>query len=385
MTFLSILCALLIEQLKPLRADNPIYAEIKRFAMRIEAWFNAGQVSHGRLGWFLMMAVLMVPTAVDLLASSCITASCSPRSPGTSLIVYLTLGFRHYSHYFTSIQFALNAGDEATARTLLAEWTKADTVGMDAAEIARIAVEKSLVTTHRNVFGVFFWFLMPLGPACAVMYRVSEYLARAWNEPDHMRNEAFGQFAARAFYWIDWIPVRLTAIAFAVVGNFEDAIYAWRNFASRWTDEAKGIILAAGGGAMGVRLGTPAKTPHASCRPMRRRSTCPPARTTCSPATSRACARCKARSAWYGARCCYGCCCCCCCPARSCSAEPDGNRHSRRSSCRFDRAGTRGLVRRSSIRYNSRVVLIHAFVSEAALWPTHRKPGKAPTNSSFLA
>jgi adenosylcobinamide-phosphate synthase len=122
------------------------------------------------------------------------------------LIVYLTLGFRHYSHYFTSIQFALNAGDEATARTLLAEWARIDTVGMDATEIARIAVEKSLITTHRNVFGVFFWFLMPLGPACAVMYRVSEYLARAWNEPDHMRNEAFGQFAARAFYWIDWIP-----------------------------------------------------------------------------------------------------------------------------------------------------------------------------------
>jgi adenosylcobinamide-phosphate synthase len=72
-----------------------------------------------------------------------------------------------------------------------------------------------------------------------------------------MRNEAFGQFAARAFYWIDWVPVRLTAIAFAVVGNFEDAIYAWRNFADRWVDEARGIILAAGGGAMGVRLGTP--------------------------------------------------------------------------------------------------------------------------------
>jgi adenosylcobinamide-phosphate synthase len=227
--------------------------------MRIEGWCNAGQASHGRLGWFLMMAVLMLPTAViyGVLDHYQLVFA---KFAWNVLIVYLTLGFRHYSHYFTSIQFALNAGDEATARTLLAEWTKLDTVGMDATEIARIAVEKSLITTHRNVFGVFFWFLMPLGPACAVMYRVSEYLARAWNEPDHMRNEAFGQFAARAFYWIDWIPVRLTAIAFAVVGNFEDAIYAWRNFASRWTDESKGIILAAGGGAMGVRLGTPAET-----------------------------------------------------------------------------------------------------------------------------
>jgi adenosylcobinamide-phosphate synthase len=258
MTFFSILCALLIEQLKPLRADNQIYGGIKRFAMRIEGWFNAGDPGNGRLGWFLMLAALMLPTALIygiLLHYNLVFLAFG----WNVLIVYLTLGFRHYSHYFTSIQLALNAGDEASARALLAEWTKLDTVGMDSAEIARIAVERSLVTTHRNVFGVFFWFLMPLGPACAVMYRVAEYLARAWNEPDHMRNEAFGQFAAKAFYWIDWIPVRLTAIAFAVVGNFEDAIYAWRNFASRWADESKGIILAAGGGAMGVRLGTPAE------------------------------------------------------------------------------------------------------------------------------
>ena len=62
MTFLSILCALLIEQLKPLRADNPIYAEIKALAARMEAWFNAGRARHGRLGWLLMMAALILPT-----------------------------------------------------------------------------------------------------------------------------------------------------------------------------------------------------------------------------------------------------------------------------------------------------------------------------------
>jgi len=255
MTFLSILFALLIEQLKPLRAGNPVYNGIRALAGRMEAWFNAGQAQHGKLGWWLMMLSLMVPTAA-------IYWACKWFNPVAALIwnviiVYLTLGLRHYSHYFTSIQIALSAGDEATARALLAEWTRQDTSTMNASEISRIAVERALITVHRNVFGVFFWFLMPLGPACAVMYRVAEYLARAWNEPDHMKNEAFGNYAAKAFYWIDWIPVRLTAIAFAVVGNFEDAVYAWRNFAERWGDEAIGIILAAGGGAMGVRLGTP--------------------------------------------------------------------------------------------------------------------------------
>lgn len=256
MTFLSILCALLIEQLKPLRADNAIYAEIKRLAVRMEAWFNAGDPLYGRMAWFAMMAVLVLPIGV-IYAVMIHYGLYFAAFAWNVLVVYLTLGFRHYSHYFTSIQIALNAGDEATARALLAEWTKVDTVGMDAGEVSRIAVEKALITTHRNVFGVFFWFLMPFGPAAAVMYRVSEYLARAWNEPEHMRNEAFGQFAAKAFYWLDWIPVRLTAVAFAVVGNFEDAIYAWRNFARRWPNESVGILMAAGGGAMGVRLGTP--------------------------------------------------------------------------------------------------------------------------------
>ncbi len=255
MTFLSILCALLIEQLKPLRADNPIYAEVKALAARMEGWFNAGHARHGQRGWIVMMLILMVPTAI-------VYWLCALISPLAALawnvvIVYLTLGFRHYSHYFSSIQLALNNGDDATARALLADWTRRDTVGMEVDEISRIAVEKALITSHRNVFGVFFWFLMPLGPACAVMYRVAEYLARAWNEPNHMHNEAFGNFAERAFYYIDWIPARLTAVAFAIVGNFEDAIYAWRNFADRWQDEARGIILSAGGGAMGYRLGTP--------------------------------------------------------------------------------------------------------------------------------
>ena len=257
MTFLSILCALLIEQMKPLRADNFIYAEIKALALRMETWFNAGQATHGRIGWFLMMAILLVPVATIswvLHYYDWFLASFA----WNVLIVYLTLGFRHYSHYFTSIQLALNAGDETAARVLLAEWTRQDTIGMDANEISRVAVEKALITTHRNVFGVFFWFLI-LGPAGAILYRVSEYVARAWNEPEHMRNEAFGLFAGRAYYWIDWLPVRLTAVAFAVVGNFEDAIYAWRNFSRRWADEAIGVILSAGGGAMGVRLGSPAE------------------------------------------------------------------------------------------------------------------------------
>lgn len=254
MTFFSIFCALLIEQLQPLHADNSVYRLIKSFASGVEKWCNAGEPQNGMLGWWIIVLTLTVPTA--FIYWLCFyKLNIFAALAWNIIIVYFTLGFRHYSHYFTSIQLALYAGDEETARELLAEWTKTDTAALDASDISRLTLEKALITSHRSVFGVFFWFLMPIGPVCAVLYRVAEYLSRAWNEPEHMQNEVFGQYAARVFYLIDWIPSRLTAIAFAVVGNFEDAIYAWRNFAHRWKNESEGVILASGGGALGVRLG----------------------------------------------------------------------------------------------------------------------------------
>ncbi|MFZ9585915.1 MAG: CobD/CbiB family protein [Pseudohongiellaceae bacterium] len=256
MTLFSILLVLLIEQFRPLRADNPVYAWIRVFAARIEHSFNAGQPEHGRMGWLVMMSVLVMP----VLLVHWLLALAGPLAQfiWTVLIVYLTLGFRHYSHYFTAIQTALNEGELTEARRLLAEWTHQDVRDLDSRELALLSVENALITTHRHVFGVFFWLLLPVGPAGAVIYRLAEYLARAWNGPD-MKDEFFGAFAKKVFDLIDWLPVRLTAVAFAIVGNFEDSVYAWRNFARRWSSETTGIILSAGGGAMGVRLGTPAE------------------------------------------------------------------------------------------------------------------------------
>jgi adenosylcobinamide-phosphate synthase len=51
--------------------------------------------------------------------------------------------------------------------------------------------------------------------------------------------------------------VRLTAAAFALVGDFENTVYCWRTQARLWPDPDAGVVLAAGAGAMGVRLGMP--------------------------------------------------------------------------------------------------------------------------------
>ncbi len=67
----------------------------------------------------------------------------------------------------------------------------------------------------------------------------------------------FGEFARRAFHALDWLPARFTAASFAIVGDFEDAVYCWRTQAARWPDPLLGLVLAAGAGALGVRLGSP--------------------------------------------------------------------------------------------------------------------------------
>jgi adenosylcobinamide-phosphate synthase len=101
------------------------------------------------------------------------------------------------------------------------------------------------------------WFVLLPGPAGALLYRLAYYFTSHWGARRDAEFGAFGRFAEGPFAVIDWLPVRITAAAFAIVGDFEDAVYCWRTQAARWPDEAAGILLASGAGALGVRLGLP--------------------------------------------------------------------------------------------------------------------------------
>jgi cobalamin biosynthesis protein CobD/CbiB len=96
-------------------------------------------------------------------------------------------------------------------------------------QISRLAIERGLVSAHRHVFGVIAWFAV-FGAAGAVFYRVAAMLHERWGgasprlEPDAESAE-FGRFSREAYWLCDWVPVRLTAVSFAIVGDFEDALY----------------------------------------------------------------------------------------------------------------------------------------------------------------
>jgi adenosylcobinamide-phosphate synthase len=94
---------------------------------------------------------------------------------------------------------------------------------------------------------------------------MAEFVARYWRHRSRMQvqpaSEALQAAAARGWYVVDWLPARLTAIAFAVVGSFEEAIDCWRNHAERFPNDNDGVILAATSGAVNVRLGGEALQP----------------------------------------------------------------------------------------------------------------------------
>jgi adenosylcobinamide-phosphate synthase len=252
MKFLALLVALLAEQLRPLRGRNFLYQSYERYAASLEEQFNGGQYRHGVLAWVLAAAPLLIVT----LAAGYGLYRVSPLLAWTwnVVVLYVTTGFRRFSHYFTETLRALSNEDLAASRRLLGEWRGVSAVDFSPTELARVAIEEGLLASHRYVFGSIAWYVV-LGPAGAVLYRASEMLARKWNAPAGTEHAEFGSFAARFFVWIDWVPARLTALTFAVVGNFEDAIYCWRSQALAWGARTQGVILAAGAGALGVRLG----------------------------------------------------------------------------------------------------------------------------------
>jgi adenosylcobinamide-phosphate synthase len=92
-----------------------------------------------------------------------------------------------------------------------------------------------------------------------VIYRMSQMVSRAWQaSPKATKgwvSETLQNAAREAWRRVDWLPARLTAVAFAVMGNFEEAIDCWRNHAQRFPDDNDGVVLAATAGALNVRLG----------------------------------------------------------------------------------------------------------------------------------
>jgi adenosylcobinamide-phosphate synthase len=261
MNFFAVLFALLIEQVKPLPRSNAVYDGLIGWVRYAGRNFDAGREHHAWVVWVITVVVPAVLAGAMFHALSAMHVIAA--FAWNVAVLYLTLGFRQFSHYFTDIREALERGDDELARSLLAQWRHLDASELPRRELLRHVIEHSLLAAHRHVFGVFFWFIvlstLGAGPAGSVLYRMAEFTSRYWayrsrivGAPTNARVLALSQ---RLFGLIDYVPARLTAFGFAVVGNFEEAVNSWRRDARLWRFANEGIILAAAAGAVGVQLG----------------------------------------------------------------------------------------------------------------------------------
>jgi adenosylcobinamide-phosphate synthase len=262
MSFFAILFALLIEQVRPLARNNIIHTGLRSWARWAGLNFDAGKPAHGWVTWTLAVAA-PAAAAIGIHWLLMLYAGWPFAVLWNVAVLYVTLGFRQFSHHFTDIRDALDAGDEVLARQRLALWQQVDASELPRSEIVRHVIEYSVLAAHRHVFGVLAWFSVlaafGCGPGGAVFYRMSEFVVRYWKHRNHTQvqpaSEALQSASARAWSVVDWLPARATALAFAVVGSFEEAIDCWRNYAQRFPDDNDGVILAATSGAVNVRLG----------------------------------------------------------------------------------------------------------------------------------
>ena len=261
MSFFAVLFALVIEQFKPLPRDNWVHHGLMAWVRWTGRNFDAGKEHHAWVVWgvsVLAPGVLITSVYLALHHWSLVLALLFDVG-----VLYLSLGFRQFSHYYTDIRDALERGDELEARRLLAQWRHLDASELPRTELLRHVIEHALLAAHRHVFGVFFWFVLlsslGCGPLGAVLYRMAEFSSRYWSYPSKMlgspANDRLLAISQQMFDIIDHVPARLTAFGFAVVGNFEEAVNSWRRDAVLWRHANEGVILAAAAGAVGVQLG----------------------------------------------------------------------------------------------------------------------------------
>lgn len=265
MNFLAVVVALTLEQWRTFRWRSALEKAYVRYVRFLETRLNGGTTRHGA---FAAVAALAPPVLIAG-GGFWLLYRLHPVLGflWNILWLYFLMGFRRFSHAYSDVVAALRANDLHAARRALAAWRGAPGADLGTEEIARLAIERGLLDTYRQVFATLFWFAVLPGPTGAVLYRAASLLASDWRAdirgedapPIVAAREIFGR-PSRSLLWVlDWVPVRLTALSFAIVGDFEDAVFCWRTQARAWSDqpggEHAGVVLAAGGGALGVQLG----------------------------------------------------------------------------------------------------------------------------------
>jgi adenosylcobinamide-phosphate synthase len=189
--------------------------------------------------WVLLAVVASIPPVLHYLVAVA--------------ALYFALGHQSLRQHAWRVHQALDAGDLVEARARVGHMVSRDTGSMDARAVAAAAVESVLENGNDAVFGALFWFLAGGAPA-VLLYRLCNTLDAMWGyrTPRYLY---FGWAAARFDDVLNFVPARLTALTYALIGSTRTALHCWRLQAGAWESPNAGPVMAAGAGALGLGLG----------------------------------------------------------------------------------------------------------------------------------
>ncbi len=174
-----------------------------------------------------------------------------------AIALYFAIGARSLHEHIAPIALALRDADLPRARALASRIVSRDLAQAAEEPIARAAVESALENGSDAVFAPLFWLVVAGAPG-VMLYRLANTLDAMWGYRN-ARFTGFGWAAARIDDVLNWMPARLTAVSYALLGSTADALRCWRTQAPQWSSPNAGPVMAAGAGSLRVQLGGAAR------------------------------------------------------------------------------------------------------------------------------
>lgn len=210
---------------------------------------NGSSPQRLRITGLIAWLILLLPAT----ALSCFASLSAVGWLADVVLLYFSIGACSLFLHARQIYTPLSEHKLADARHAVSMIVSRDTSQLNETEIATATVESVLENGNDAIFGAIFWFLL-FGGAGAVMFRLANTLDAMWGYRTP-RYQYFGWAAARLDDVLNLIPARLTALSYALCGHTVSALQCWCKQASTWYSPNAGPVMAAGAGAMQVKLG----------------------------------------------------------------------------------------------------------------------------------
>lgn len=225
-----------------------------RWAETLERQFNDGNAAPQRqtLLGMLALACALLPSLLTLLLPSLSVL----HAVLSAVLLYLCVAVNSLQQHAEAVRQALTDGDLPGARQRVGLMVSRETAELNQEAVCRASIESVLENGADAIFAPLFWFVV-LGPFGALFYRLVNTLDAMWGYK-HPRYRHFGWAAARLDDVLNWIPARMTAFSYAVLGKTDRARQSWRRDARLLDSPNAGPVMCSGAGALDLKLGGPA-------------------------------------------------------------------------------------------------------------------------------